>query len=153
MNAEAMVDLDQMVCLDQRETAVSMVVQDRREKEDPPEVEKEVDLLGQREIRESLAPLDPRDLKVMMDAPDRMACLVLKVDVVFQERLVPRDEMDKRESQDWQVSMELLVRMVLQDVQVHLDLRESQDSQVFLAEACQDQRVVMDLQVKPEETD
>lgn len=150
---EATVDLEQMVCLDQRETAVSMAVQDKREREDLPAAEKEADLLDQREIRESLVPLDPQDLKVMMDAPDRMACPDLKVDAVFPERLVPRDAMDKRESQDCQVSMELLVRMVLQDVQVHLDLRESQDSQVCLAEACQDQRVAMDRQVKPEETD
>jgi len=89
------------------------------------------------------------------DSPEDLVvtdCPVRKVASVCLERQVPKVEMERRESQVYQVSTVLLDKTGHQEDRVRRDPRGSQDSPVYPAEVSQDRKVAMDLQVNPVET-
>jgi len=136
-----------------RETEVSMEIRVQREREDRPAAAPDQEDQDLRVIPDVKGLPVHLDLKASPADPDKMDYQDQKVVEVCLVRPGQREEMDRRANLD---SLVLMVHLVKTDNLEELDqrdLRENQDSLVFLEGDSQDQRAAMGLQVNREEMD
>lgn len=110
------------------------------------------DLRDQRETQVFQVPQDHQAKRDSLDDQDRMAYRDQKVVTVCQEERDPKVATGRREIPVCLVSMELPDKTEHREDPDLPDPKESLDSLVCPAEACQDPKAEMDLQVKEEET-
>lgn len=151
-----MEDMADQVLMDSqvpRETEVSMEIRVQREREDRQAAAPDQEDQDLRVIPDVKGLPVHQDLKASPADPDKMDYQDQKVVEVCLVRPGQREEMDRRANLD---SLVLMVHLVKTDNLEELDqrdLRENQDSLVFLEGDSQDQRAAMGLQVNREEMD